>query len=129
MKKIFFLFALVFAFTSCATMYKQTVYVNDFRPYAEEGFTISTSYSGFTYESLGDIIIKFQAGIKKDYTNPNLPYENHFFTPNAAYMTAEAVKAAKELGADAILGFNIVSPVLAEDKNYFVTGLAVKLHK
>lgn len=42
--------------------YSETVYFADYRPYTAEGFTISPSSSGFTYESIGDLEIMFVPG-------------------------------------------------------------------
>lgn len=45
--------------------YSETVYFADYRPYTAEGFTISPSSSGFTYESIGDLEIMFVPGKMK----------------------------------------------------------------
>lgn len=142
----------------CATTmpkYSETIYFNDFRPYTEQGFTISPVSSGFTYTTIGDLEIVFEAGaLKKDnaaetetdevqtlsaYTAS--PQRETAYCPSLDEMTAKIVNMAQELGADALLNFKIhrtySNTRTTNDMagrtvflpTYTVSGLAVKLNK
>lgn len=128
MNKLLLLLGVCMLFCSCATQkYSQTTYIADYRSYSAEGFTISPSSSGFTYESVADFSIKFVVGKKKGYTNSSAQnsWEADIFNPGYDYMVSEMVKEAKSLGANAILNFriNIISG------GYEASGFAVKLKK
>ncbi|WP_418409331.1 hypothetical protein [Alistipes sp.] len=136
MKKLLLLIGVCFALCSCVVQYSQTTYLADYRPYSAEGFTISPSSSGFTYESVGDLSIKFIKGVKKGYVNEDADdwrVEN-IFNPSYEYMVSEMVKEAKALGADALLNFNI-TPIIKRSKygetidGYIASGFAAKLNK
>lgn len=136
MKKLLLLIGVCFALCSCVVQYSQTTYLADYRPYSAEGFTISPSSSGFTYESIGDLSIKFVIGKKKGYINSNVQnsWEADIFSPSYEYMVSEMVKEAKALGADALLNFNI-TPIIKRSKygetidGYIASGFAAKLNK
>lgn len=105
----------------------------DYREYTADGFTITPSSSGFTYESVGDLSIKFTIGVKDGYINKEAKWkEENVFKPSYDYMVAEIVKEAKSLGANALLNFNI-TPIIRGTKygevvdGYIASGFAVKL--
>ena len=126
MKRFFLLASIVVLLCSCGvTKYSQTVYLADFRPFTSDGFTVSPSSSGFTYESVGDISVEFIAGVDKSYTNPDpkMRYNKHWFTPSYDFMVAEIVREAKTLGANALLNFRIINI----EGGYVACGFAVKL--
>ena len=50
-------------------IYKEIIYVADYRPYAESGFTISPTSSGFTYHSIGEITMIFSPGVLAPIAN------------------------------------------------------------
>jgi len=112
----------------------QTTYWADYSKYSKEGFTISPSSSGFTYESIGELEIVFKCGVKDGYTDPNIKtYTSHMFFPDIDYIVKETVKEAKSKGANAILNFKIEPQY--QYNSYFgrryigavATGFAVKL--
>lgn len=137
MKKIIVSLLAMLILCSCASnKYMQTTYWADYSKYSKEGFTISPSSSGFTYESIGELEIVFKCGVKDGYTDPNIKtYTSHMFYPNIDYIVKEAVKEAKSKGANAILNFKIepqyqYSASFYFDRRYIgavVTGFAVKL--
>ena len=70
MKKILLLLSACVVLSSCAIQkYSQKTYLADYREYTADGFTITPSSSGFTYESVGDLSIKFTIGVKDGYIN------------------------------------------------------------
>lgn len=124
--------------------YSETVYFADYRPYTAEGFTISPSSSGFTYESIGDLEMVFIIGQLEDAANENgveglqtlREYEEQreMYSPSYAEMTEKIVREAQKLGADALLNFRI-RPLYSDPQTRFglvgftVSGFAVKLTK
>lgn len=125
MKRFLSLVAACCIFSSCSIQkYSQAVYLADYRAYSAEGFTITPSSSGFTYESIGDLSIEFVKGRKDGYTNEKArnPWEN-IYIPTHEYMVAEIVKEAKSLGANALLN----SHIKATPNGYTASGFAVKL--
>lgn len=134
MKKILLLLSACVVLSSCAIQkYSQKTYLADYREYAADGFTITPSSSGFTYESVGDLSIKFTIGVKDGYINKEAKWkEENVFKPSYDYMVAEIVKEAKSLGANALLNFNI-TPIIRGTKygevvdGYIASGFAVKL--
>lgn len=124
--------------------YSETVYFADYRPYTAEGFTISPSSSGFTYESIGDLEIVFMAGTLEDSVHTASAtddlrtlreYEERgrIYCPSYEEMTEKIVRRAQELGADALLNFRI-RPIYVESSytpiiGFTVSGFAVKLIK
>lgn len=120
--------------SSCGvTRYSQTTYLADFRAYAEDGFTVTPSSSGFIYKSVGDISMDFKIGKKDGYNNSDAEFGmNHIFVPTYDYMTAEMVGKAKSLGADALLNYR-VTPIYGVSKfgssvvGYNASGFAAKL--
>lgn len=115
-------------FIECAPQYRQETYLVDYRPYQKDGFTITPSSSGFVYESLGNIYIVFVDGVKKGYTNPNpqYPYQQNMFIHTYELMVSEMVKKTKELGANALLNFQIIQDT-ENPRAYIASGFAVKL--
>lgn len=134
--------------------YSETVYFADYRPYTAEGFTISPSSSGFTYESIGALEIVFVPGtIKRDQNSPKEDLQSGdkawyelsdgnygvtIYTPSYDLMVEKMVRKAKEMGADALLNFRIIpqtemvrsgSQFYERTKAYVASGFAVKLTK
>lgn len=111
MKKIL-LAVIVVLITSCsAARFSQDVYISDFRPYTEDGFTISPYHEGYQYESVGLIDIEFTAGRKNGYVNPAYHWRSSisgakykdWYQPDYDYMLNELVNQAKQMGANGIL--------------------------
>ena len=134
MKKFLLLFTIAIFVCSCwVTKYSQTTYFADFRDYTKDGFTITPSSSGFTYKSIGDISIDFKIGKKDGYNNPDAEFGmEHIFVPTYDYITAEMVKKAKSLGANALLNYKVI-PIYSASKygssiiGYSASGFAVNL--
>lgn len=132
--------------------YSETVYFADYRPYTAEGFTISPSSSGFTYESIGSLEIVFvpgtvkrnsntlekelQSGDKAWYELSDGDYGVTIYTPSYDLMVEKMVRKAKEMGADALLNFRILPQIemvrsggafYEHTKACVASGFAVKL--
>lgn len=135
MKKIL-LAVIVVLITSCSVpRFYQDVYVNDFRPYTEDGFTISPYHEGYQYESIGLIDIEFTAGRKDGYVNASYNWRSSqngakykdWYQPDYAYMLDELVKKAKQMGANGILDLKCTSIYNGKTTVSVISGFAVKI--
>ena len=63
MKKLVLAFLAVALLASCnKIMYKESVYVVDYREYIKEGFIISPTVTGFNYQPISNIEVVFSSG-------------------------------------------------------------------
>lgn len=118
--------------TGCSVVpkYSQVTHFSDYRKYQEQGFTISPNSSGFVYESIGEIEMKFVDGKRDGYTNPDNLYSAggiHYYKHTYDVMVDEMVNKAKELGANALLNFSISPASGPGYVGYIATGFAVNL--
>lgn len=136
MKKLFLLALIALLITSCsAARFSQDVYISDFRPYTEDGFTISPYHEGYQYESVGLIDIEFTAGRKNGYVNPAYHWRSSisgakykdWYQPDYAYMLDELVKKAKQMGANGILDLKCTSVYNGKTTVSVISGFAVKI--
>lgn len=129
MKKIaVFVFIALFT-SSCASMYSETVYMADFRPYSEVGFFITPALSiNESYQSIGALEIEFTPGIRGKSSGRKI-----FYTPSYSEIMDKLVDQAVTVGANAILGFKITANYssgkvgLREINHYTASGFAVKI--
>lgn len=129
MKKIVALISITLFMSSCATMYSETVYLADFRPYSEAGFFISPALSiNETYKSIGALEIEFTPGVRGKNS-----VRNTIYTPTYSEMIDRLVDQAGMIGANAILGFKITANYsfskegLRKVNHYTASGFAVKI--
>ena len=141
MRKIL-LIIIILVCNGCSVLqYLSATYVNDFRKYQSKGFLITPSFSGFTYESIGEVRVKltnpFASGeesddciksMNKDESTKAVMRYFEIETYNVYdYATTRLVALAMEMGANAILNFQIQHITTLSDHAIEVSGFAVKL--
>lgn len=161
-RQLIYSFAIAFAFLLCGcstqylSSYHEEVYFADYRTYAAEGFTISPVASGFTYEPIGELKIVCKPGTLKNPSEETDVQQDKFkakwqieaenqqatsdlYMPTLTEMTDKIVDQARELGANALLNFNIeVRPTTIpasvngigtyiDSAEFVISGFAVKL--
>lgn len=141
MKKVLLLFVVCFA--SCAVQrYSEDYFIADFRPYTEEGFTISPlANHASTYRPIAAVSVEFTLGvdnsvaIKRDgqgqgdlYSASTTP--GNWRHPSHEEMLSKLVDYAKSLGANGLLDYRF--EVIRNEKTngiiyYRLSGFAVEL--
>lgn len=121
MKKIAALVCVTLFASSCASLYSETVYMADFRPYSEAGFLISPALSiNESYKSIGMLEIEFKPGIRGKNSARKV-----FYKPSYNEMIDKLVGQAVTVGANAILGIKIIAD--HNTNHYTASGFAVKI--
>lgn len=134
MKKAILLAILAISMASCSTLrYHESVYVEDYSKYIEEGFYIypkNAEHIILDYVPITYIEVNIQAGKPEEGTDISefmVTGDPHTFAdiikPTPEYLTKRIVEEAKEKGANAIIGFSMGMGTYT----YSVSGLAVKL--
>lgn len=111
MKKIVLLICIALVTSSCASLYSETVYMADFRPYSEAGFLISPALSiSESYKSIGTLEIEFKPGVRGKNSARKV-----FYKPSYNEMIDKLVGQAVTVGANAILGIKIITIIRPPD--------------
>lgn len=136
MKKLILIAIVAWGTFGCAS-YRQITYIGDFRKYTDENFVVSVVATGYEYDPVGEVVMKFSAGRKPGYIRPgynptsrraSLP--KNFFVPTYEFMLDELVKEAKSLGATGLLNLRINEVKKSKSSTYYTaSGFAVKIKK
>lgn len=134
MKKIMFLLAMLpmMVFTACSPRYYEHSVSVDYRSFCSDGFRITPfEYSSTDFEVIGEIYTEYHNGVpsKKDQYKFERDYRksgNYTWKIKYDYMIENAIKKAKELGANGIMKYELTSFTNGNDSGYIVSGIAVK---
>jgi hypothetical protein len=143
MKKMILLFAIVLIFASCETSKFLTTetYFLDFRPYAEKGFTMSSTIINESFEPIGDISCICTGGydtkgLKMKEDESGMKYANVGLNKkpvpcNFNDVIEKIYQESLKVGANGIINLKIdaKSPFDAKNSVLSISGLAVKIKK
>jgi hypothetical protein len=145
---LLFFFTVFITITSCTTTkyYSKNTYLLDFRPYADQGFLMSTTTIGESYKALGDIMIECESGYTtKDGKSPNQidnpgvgsdenPIYSSYTIKKGKYKQWEVQEVldllydeAKEIGADGVINIRLTSTGHSGSTDFEISGLAIEL--
>jgi hypothetical protein len=136
MKKLVLAFLAVALLASCnKIMYKESVYVVDYREYIKEGFIISPTVTGFNYQPISNIEVVFSSGeLPKGESGDNLekivPYKGYKgvsnkYAPTGKRMMDKIVSEAKAMGANGLINFQ--TSYNSKNGTWSASGLAVEI--